>query len=284
VKAACRRLVCSLIAIRPVWLAIEKLYRGGETLYRHLYYLKNPQEFVPPAPDPGRAALVKRLFGDRTVKHGPFRGMKYPELVSAGSEVYPKLLGSYEKEIHPLIENLCAADYSCLLNVGCAEGYYAVGFALKGRFQEVQAFDLDPRARTLCQQMAEANGVTLTIRGECFPETLAELKDKPRTLVLCDCEGFEKHLFTEAAVAGLKNHDVLIETHDFVDIGITDGLRRAFSASHDMTLYESRDDILKAYEYEYPELQGLSLEDRRFLLEERRPAAMRWLFCAARRR
>ena len=33
-----------------------------------------------------------------TVLHGPFRGMRYPEMRSVGSALFPKILGSYERE------------------------------------------------------------------------------------------------------------------------------------------------------------------------------------------
>ena len=43
------------------------------------------------------------IFAKMTVLNGVFAGMKYPEMESIGSALFPKLIGSYEKEIEPLI-------------------------------------------------------------------------------------------------------------------------------------------------------------------------------------
>src|SRR5689334_17519514 len=59
---------------------------------------------------------------------GPFVGMRY--LRSACCErILPKLLGSYEEELWPALRRLAALPIPAVVNVGCAEGYYAVGLA-----------------------------------------------------------------------------------------------------------------------------------------------------------
>ena len=72
---------------------------------------------------------IGELFCDGVVRHGPFAGLQYPELTAVGSALYPKLLGSYQREIQGWIEEICAAGYSEIVDVGFAEGYYAVGLA-----------------------------------------------------------------------------------------------------------------------------------------------------------
>ena len=76
-------------------------------------------------------AELHQLFADGIVKHGPFAGLKYPELNSIGSALYPKLLGCYEAEIQDWIEAICNTDYSEIVDVGCAEGFY--GFVMSDR-------------------------------------------------------------------------------------------------------------------------------------------------------
>lgn len=46
---------------------------------------------------------ARDVFPDLIVKHGPFKGMKYPAVKSVGSSLFPKLLGCYEKEIQGII-------------------------------------------------------------------------------------------------------------------------------------------------------------------------------------
>lgn len=51
------------------------------------------------------------------VQTGPFEGMAY-ESRSAGSAYYPKLLGSYEAELHELIETVAGRHYDDVINTG----------------------------------------------------------------------------------------------------------------------------------------------------------------------
>src|SRR5947209_17542251 len=57
---------------------------------------------------------------ERTVKYGPFKGMRYPDGRATASDLILKTLASYERELHPLIERLCANDYSEIVDIGCA--------------------------------------------------------------------------------------------------------------------------------------------------------------------
>ena len=41
------------------------------------------------------------IFSEQIVLNGIFRGMTYPNFISVGSTLFPKLLGSYEKELEP---------------------------------------------------------------------------------------------------------------------------------------------------------------------------------------
>ena len=59
----------------------------------------------------------------------------------------PKLLGVYERELNPYIEQACALNFPLIVDVGAAEGYYAVGMALRNPSARVIAFEMDARAR-----------------------------------------------------------------------------------------------------------------------------------------
>jgi hypothetical protein len=81
---------------------------------------------------------IRGRFLNRVVRHGLFYGMKYPSLEAAGSTLYPKLLGSYERELHGIMERIVRTDYATVVDIGCAEGYYAAGLAL--RLPEARVF------------------------------------------------------------------------------------------------------------------------------------------------
>lgn len=76
------------------------------------------------------AAHLERMLG-LTVRRGPFAGLRYPSHDAVGSSLWPKLLGSYEAELAPTFEALCATPYRTVVDVGAAEGYYAVGLGLR---------------------------------------------------------------------------------------------------------------------------------------------------------
>lgn len=59
---------------------------------------------------------------------GPFKGLMYPR-ESVGSAWAPKLLGTYESELSPTIERIVSGGYRSVVDIGAAEGYYAVGLA-----------------------------------------------------------------------------------------------------------------------------------------------------------
>ena len=219
-----------------------------------------------------------------TTRHGPFRGMRYPGVEAVGSSVAPKLIGSYERELHATIERICATAYTDVVDVGCAEGYYAVGLALRLPTARVYAFDTNERAVRLCEEMANLNGVgdRVSIGAFCDDRTLRAMRFAGRALILSDCEGYESSLFTDEVVRSLSGHDVLVEVHDFLNIEISTTLRKRFAPTHEIAVIQSIDDITKAHTYEYDELQGRGLVERRALLAEGRPGTMEWFFMTPR--
>ncbi len=223
---------------------------------------------------------MRGRFLNRMVRHGLFYGMKYPSLEAAGSALYPKLLGSYERELHHIMERIVRTDYETVVDVGCAEGYYATGLALRLPEARVIAFDVDPRARELCRQMAETNGVQsrVEIRDWCTAEILAGLPLGRRALILSDCEGFEHLLFTAPCVAALARHDVLIEVHAFVNPDIPVLLRQRFAPTHHIESVTSTVDADKPAHYPWTAHENFSPEEWRALLAEGRPGIMEWLW------
>jgi len=224
---------------------------------------------------------LDKLFPDLIVKHGPFQGMKYPGINSISSSIFPKLMGSYERELASVLTKICRSNYSEIIDVGCAEGYYAVGLALRHPNSQIYAFDTDVQAQALCQEMAALNDVQsdrFIINGLFDIQELRKFHFSGKSLIVCDCEGFEKNLFTPDAPNLLSNHELLIETHDCIDIEISSYLYSIFKDTHHIDIVSSTDDIQKAKYYEYDELSNCTLEIRKILLAERRATIMEWFY------
>ncbi len=222
---------------------------------------------------------IIQYFPDFIVRHGPFKGMKYPSSASTGVP-FAKLIGSYERELQPLIKQLCQVNYTEVIDIGCAEGYYAVGFAMRLKSAKIYAFDIDERAIRSCKKMAEANQVAdrIVYGNVCDEETLMKIPITQKTLIFCDCEGCEKDLFSKKVAGYFRNSDLLIEIHDFKDLYISSTIRSNFENTHDIKVIESIDDIKKAKVYAYKEICDENLEMRKMLLGEYRPNIMEWFF------
>ena len=223
--------------------------------------------------------LARELFPELTVAGGPFRGMRYPSEQSYGSALLPKLLGSYESELHPLLEGMLANQYTAIVDIGCAEGYYAVGLGLRVAHADIYAFDISPHARKLCADMARLNGLEGRVRigGFCDEAVLRSIPLGRKALIISDCEGYEGVLFTSEIAELLARHDIIVETHDFIDIDISPKLRDVFGKTHQVRCIKSIDDIEKAHTYRYSQLDKYDAKTRRLILGERRPAIMEWL-------
>lgn len=154
--------------------------------------------------------------------------------VSFASAYGAKLLGTYEQELHPVFAEVIRRRFPTVVDIGAAEGYYAVGFARLG--SSVVAFEMEAEGRRLLADMAELNGVRDRIRlsGRCAPEDLCALLDglSGPVFLLCDVEGFEKALLDPVAVPGLARCHLLVELHEFIEPGVTRLLRERFADTH----------------------------------------------------
>lgn len=210
----------------------------------------------------------------RCVLSGPFQGMEYvPQAV--GSALMPKLVGSYEAELHDVIEQIVATSYDVVVDVGCAEGYYANGIALRLPSALVYAFDTDPEARRLCEAMAARNGFGERVRvgGKCEPADLNALL-KGRTLIVCDCEGFERELLRPDLVPAMAQADILVELHDHLSPGLTPLLLSRLEKTHHARLINAGERNADAY----PLLRFSEAESRRLAVSEFRPPNQQWVF------
>jgi predicted O-methyltransferase YrrM len=219
-------------------------------------------------------ALEAELTRDHgfVIQAGPFKGMSYVSEAVCSSLV-PKLLGSYENELNASLELLFQVDYKNIIDVGCAEGYYAVGLALKFPNAKVYAFDIDAKARELCSRLAKANEVSdrVFVEGECDYERLRQLTTE-RSLIVCDCEGCEMGLLKPDEVPGFANCDFIVELHDMVIAGITPTIIERFSPTHEITLVDSTDRDPSIY----PALQKYTTAIQKTAVAEFRDTTMQW--------
>lgn len=226
-----------------------------------------------------QAVLSAYLFQyyQGVVAEGPFRGLRLTEDVTWGvGDNGSKLTGLYEAELHPVVETLAADPPEAVINVGCAEGYYAVGLARLCPRAQVYAFDTDAKAQLVCRKLAALNGVAdrVTVMGHCDPALLVDLlRREPRALLVIDCEGYEKTLIDGPVLAAAGSASMLIECHDFVDPTITATLRQRLEATHAVQVVEEGARDPNRLE----PLRRMSSLDRWLVVLENRPSLMGWI-------
>ena len=142
------------------------------------------------------------------VLSGPFTGMNYTR-ESIGSELFPKILGTYEKELHTEIEQIEGET----LVVGAGEGYYAVGLARKLK-TPITCFEADAKGRNLIVELARLNNVEnlIEINGKCHPEDLINVKPGMKYGIM-DIEGMEISFLNEGIFEMQKGTKWLVEIH-----------------------------------------------------------------------
>lgn len=217
-------------------------------------------------------------FGS-SVLHGPFKGLVYPEMTVAQRNLIHKLLGSYEDELHPWMEELTIKDYRTVINVGSADGYYTVGLARAKPTTPVIAFDTDPWARRATLALAKENNAhNVEMHIMCTPQWLAE-NIETGSLLLSDCEGYEDVLLDPQIATALMKCDIVVELHDHAAPGVEDHIRSRFTETHDI---ESVAMKLGKSAARFSELADMdpALADK--ALSEGRGAPQSWLLMMAR--
>ena len=186
-----------------------------------------------------RSVLIANTLLERhgtSVMQGPLEGLDFLAASSEGCHV-AKILGCYEQPLQPFIEAAIAQKYETVLNIGCAEGYYAVGMARNMPQTVVHAFDLDGAARVKCEELAANNAVQnrVVVGGEFLPADFARYANQS-VLVMCDIEGAELQLLHPHESPALREMDIIVESHECLSDGITQKLMHRFESTHHITM------------------------------------------------
>jgi len=177
---------------------------------------------------PFQQEIERRVYQDRplSVLTGPFTGLKYFNKTVWGP-IVPKWMGTYESELHVIVNDILERNYSLVIDVGAAEGYYAVGLARALPEAKVMAFDIDRFARARLRELTRLNGLSnVLIHSECDHATIDRLIDhRFRSLIICDIEGCELELLDPAQATSLGSVDVLVEVHSRRDKSLSQVLQ-----------------------------------------------------------
>ncbi len=214
---------------------------------------------------------------DGKVLGGPFAGMRYVDR-SFGSAYWPKVLGTYELELATRVEGLLRRPFRTVLVAGAAEGYYAIGLAVRLAAARVVAWEASEPARAAMGELAALNGVEERIesRAICDFGGLADaLAGEGPRLLVADLDGGEAALLDPRALPALADTWIVAETHDCFVPGVAALLAERFAATHVVEAVAARPrSAADAPALDLPKSFRGALAQ---LLSERRPSGNDWL-------
>ncbi len=169
------------------------------------------------------ATNIQHRLGPCVVS-GPFQGLRLSDPDGWNApDLGALLLGCYEEQLHPAVEQIVSAQPDVVVNIGCAEGYYAVGIARRCVGTHVFGVDTDEQARQRLERSAEINDVgdRVEFRSSLPLVDFDEILDRAiRPAVVVDCEGAEIHYVDPTLVPSLARAMLLVELHEFIVPGV----------------------------------------------------------------
>lgn len=219
--------------------------------------------------------LIYSFTGGKVIS-GPFKDTVItPYYIWGDGDTAGKLLGIYEDELHPFVEIGISQNPDLVINVGAAEGFYAVGLKKKINCYTI-AVDIEPKSFDYIKINASANNVTIDelkthISLEEYNDILGKF-NKP-WLVL-DCEGYENSILDPIAIPNLKKTIILVETHDCYINNLTEDLEKRMSKTHDVTRIQQG--VKNPFNIEF--LNYLHETDKWALVDEGRGQTGTWLW------
>lgn len=212
-------------------------------------------------------------LGDKVLS-GPFKDMIIPKTnIWADGNNSSKLFGTYEHELHPVIEKAISRKPDLVINHGCAEGYYAIGFALRLPHAKIFAVDIKHDCLVVCCEFAKRNGLPFErityfeghlILGDVIPST-------GHRLYVVDIEGAETIVLDLEKVPELQNSDIIVECHDFNNMITSDTLITRFIDTHVIQVIHPSVPSIPV------ELERLPVIIRMLLAIDKRPGNNFWL-------
>jgi len=157
-----------------------------------------------------------------TVSKGVFKGLKLPPDSGWGHQAgyTAKLLGHYENEVQSRLQDLSQFRRAGFVDVGAAEGFFALGMLVSGLANKTIAFESNHKSREALKSNAKLNQVAdlLEVQGEATRHSLVQaVSELGECLVLIDIEGGEYNLLDDSLLSTLASATFIVELHAHLD-------------------------------------------------------------------
>lgn len=220
---------------------------------------------------------VSKLLKDPIVMNGPFKGLNYDGIESFCSTINPKLFGTYEIELHNVIKQIIKKSYLRIIDIGSAEGYYAIGipYAKNNLEVEVVAIEVSKVATDNLRKLAKNNIQNKVIITDKFESK--KYYDNKDTIVIMDCEGAELDYLKKIDKKHILKWDFLIEIHVQKKKNIIKEIEKIFK-ERKINKIKSIDDYHKIEEYSEFIPKHFDDNTKLLLLSENRRSGMYWFY------
>ena len=230
-----------------------------------------------------REMLGERLLAEsnRRVMNGFFQGMKLGKLTWGARDAGPMILGTYEYEVQSAIMN-SPSTYKILIDIGAADGFYAIGSLLNLRFEKAICFESNPKSRIAIKDNAKENAVEdrISVLGTADKEFAKFLIDdlgfeSSEMIFLVDIEGGEFEILTAEIFDSLPDSIFIVEIHETVenfDFKFQKLIKNA-STFFDIETIDSSNRHL----FYNSTMNSWADEDRQVIFSEGRRYLMKWL-------
>lgn len=216
-----------------------------------------------------------------TIQIGPFKGMRLSQGDWWGKIDRPSMIfGFYEKEVLESLASL-KSKYNTLIDLGAADGYYAIGAVFSGLFEQSVCYEIEAEGQKQIKKNAIANNVLdfVKIRGEAKKNFYDEFtqEELDSSVILLDVEGEEFNIFSKKEdFLKLKKSTIIIESHAlYFDDGYQKQKNLINIASEFFNVTELKMSSRDLSNIEY--LEKFSDSDRWLMCSEGRGQLMSWI-------
>lgn len=217
---------------------------------------------------------------DGVVKYGPFKGLQLQSNPWWGSsDLGSMCLGLYEKEILDFLFSKDLDSRDTFIDIGAADGYYAVGMLHSGRAKKAVCFELSQEGQDTILENWKKNHSSglIEIYGDIFLNFEEAIKniDMSKVITLIDIEGTEFDFLNDTTLAALKDSIVVIEIHNWVEQFI-----EKYSQFLRLASKYFKVEFVERVErptVHFEELRSFTDDNRLLLTSEARPCLMRFI-------
>jgi len=213
-----------------------------------------------------------------TVSQGLLKGLQLNKDTWWGkSDLGAQCLGLYEKEILDFIS--AQSPFDTFLDIGAADGYYAVGLLHAKMAKKAICFEISEEGQRAINEnwLRNEKPGELEVHGEANEKSIASVASNltDKTLVLIDIEGFEFQLLSKEVISALRKCTVIIEIHNWID-GFENEypvLLKNLDRFFDISIIAPSERNIQNIEL----LRSYTDDNRLLVSSERRPCLMRFL-------